>query len=74
MELSSADRELLWLESQRAGKIRDSIARRTLLKEFVLAIVLIVLAIGVATVFARLTEELVPPLRSPVSVDAGWVR
>jgi hypothetical protein len=58
MELSSADRELLWLESQRAGKIRESIARRVLVKQFVLAIVLIVLTIAVATVFARLTGEL----------------
>jgi hypothetical protein len=74
MELSSADRELLWLESQRAAKIRDSIASRTLVKQFVVAIVLIVLTIAVATVMARLTGELVPPLRPPASVRAGWAR
>jgi hypothetical protein len=74
MELSSADRELLWLESQRAGKVRDSIARRTLLKQFVLAIVLIVLTIAFAMVFARQTEELVLPLKPPVSVRVGLMR
>ena len=69
MELSSADRELLWLDLQSATKVQAAIAHRIWRNQFILAVVLIVLALGIATAFSRLAGDVAIPLvRSSVRV------
>ena len=72
MELSSAGRELVWLELQRGNRVRARIERRAWVTHFVLAIVLIAFTVGVAMVLGRLSGEIIRPLGSPVPVHAGW--
>jgi hypothetical protein len=57
MENSSAGRELLWEEQQRADRAQTDLEHREWLKSFALVFALIVLAIAVAAVLASLGDH-----------------